>query len=68
MELRSPAIQQFVRARPMIDCAQCGDRLFAPDWSEYLDGRRVRHLWSCETCGYSFETIVCFPGTEARKD
>ena len=62
MELRSPANRKFGFARPVIDCAQCGERIFVPDWSEYLDDCRVRHLWACEACGYSFETTARFPG------
>jgi ribosomal protein L37AE/L43A len=31
-----------------------------PEWSEYVDERRVRHLWQCDACGYAFETIVCY--------
>lgn len=46
--------------RPMIECAQCGDQLFLPEWSEHLDGSSVRHLWQCEACGYSFETTVVY--------
>jgi len=42
-------------------CAQCGDALFAPEWSEYLDDRHIRHLWSCDDCGYEFETLVRYP-------
>ena len=61
MELRSPAGRKFAHARPMIDCAQCGEQIFAPDWSEYLDDHKVRHLWACEACGYRFETIARFP-------
>jgi hypothetical protein len=45
---------------PMTECAQCGEHLFAPEWSEYVDDRRVRHLWQCEDCGYTFETIISF--------
>jgi ribosomal protein L37AE/L43A len=61
MELRSPTVLRYARARPVIECAQCGEQIFAPDWSEYLDDRRVRHLWGCEACGYRFETIARFP-------
>ena len=57
---RPSDITEFLRSRPIIECAQCGERLFVPEWSEFLDERRVRHLWQCEPCGYSFETIVCF--------
>jgi hypothetical protein len=41
-------------------CPQCNDWLLAPDWSEYLNKRCVRHTWSCEACGYAFETSVFF--------
>jgi len=46
-------------------CPQCGEWLLAPTWSEYLDERCVRHTWSCEACGYEFETSVFFPATAA---
>ena len=39
-------------------CAQCGALIVAPEWSEYLSERRVRHLWSCEDCEYQFESTV----------
>lgn len=42
-------------------CAQCGQPIFMPEWSEYLQDHRVRHLWSCEGCDYKFETLVYFP-------
>ena len=42
-------------------CAQCGVRLAAPIWVEHLDERQVRNLWSCEACGYEFESTVFFP-------
>jgi transcription elongation factor Elf1 len=44
--------------RPVIECAQCGEHLFSPEWSEHVDSRRVRHLWECEACGYAFETTI----------
>ncbi len=46
-------------------CPQCTGWLLAPDWSEYLDDRRVRHTWSCDSCGYQFETAVMFPAAAA---
>jgi ribosomal protein L37AE/L43A len=49
-------------------CAQCGAELIAPIWAEHLDERHVRKLWSCEACGYQFETSVYFPlSNEARR-
>ena len=51
-------IARFARSRPVIECAQCGERIYIPEWSECLDGCRVRHLWQCDACGTSFETTV----------
>jgi ribosomal protein L37AE/L43A len=31
-----------------------------PEWSELVDERRMRHLWTCDACGYQFETTVRF--------
>lgn len=45
-------------------CPQCGSWLLAPDWSEHLSERCVRHSWSCEACAYQFETAVFFPELE----
>ena len=42
----------------LLPCAQCGDPLVAPQWSEHVSERCVRHLWSCEACGYEFETSI----------
>jgi hypothetical protein len=39
-------------------CAQCGEVMHLPEWSEYLNQTSIRHLWKCEGCGYTFETIV----------
>jgi len=42
------------------NCPQCSEALLAPEWSEYVTDRCVRHSWSCEACGYQFETAVYF--------
>ena len=55
-----PVTSRPFDARPVNECAQCRETIFLPEWSEYLDARRVRHLWECEACGYKFETLVCF--------
>jgi len=47
-------------------CPQCSAWLLAPDWSEHLTERCVRHTWSCETCGCGFETAVFFPAVDRR--
>ena len=62
MELRAASPRkQTIRGRLQNYCAQCGETIFLPEWSEYLDRNRVRHLWECEACGYKFETLVSFP-------
>jgi ribosomal protein L37AE/L43A len=61
MELKISSSQSNRPSRPVNECAQCREVIFLPEWSEYLDARRVRHLWECEACGYKFETLVCFP-------
>ena len=59
MEL-SRDMSYFARSRPVIECAQCGERIYIPEWSECVDESRVRHLWRCDACGTSFETSVRF--------
>ena len=60
MELRTASPRKYDHTRPVNLCAQCGETIFLPEWSEYLDRHRVRHLWECEACGYKFETLVSF--------
>ena len=60
MELHARGRSRFARPRPQIECAQCGEKLFVPEWSEFVDPLRVRHLWTCDACGYAFETTVRF--------
>jgi DNA-directed RNA polymerase subunit RPC12/RpoP len=50
--------ERFARSRPPIECAQCGERIFMPEWSEWVDSSQIRHLWRCEACDYCFETTV----------
>ena len=58
MAFHSRTIPVTLPPRPMIECAQCGEQIFVPEWSEHVDDRRVRHLWQCEDCGYAFETTI----------
>ena len=61
MELRSRNSHPLVQSQPIAPCAQCGHTLFAPEWSEYIDDCRIRHLWCCDRCDYKFETLVRYP-------
>ena len=60
MDLHTRGAAKSPRHRAQIACAQCGESLFMPEWSELVDDRRVRHLWQCDACGYAFETTVRF--------
>lgn len=61
MHLRPPSVRSMQSTRPIVECAQCFERIYAAEWSEYIDDRHLRHLWACEACGYRFETLVKFP-------
>jgi C4-type Zn-finger protein len=52
---KAAAGAQFFRSN---SCPQCGDKLLAPEWSEHVNERCIRHFWSCEACGYEFESSV----------
>jgi ribosomal protein L37AE/L43A len=39
-------------------CTQCGVTIIAARWSEHVNERRIRNFWSCDECGYEFETEV----------
>ena len=43
---------------PVIKCGKCGELLIAPDYSEFVDEYRVRHIWTCVPCDYSFEATI----------
>jgi transposase len=40
------------------ECLRCGEMMFLPEWSGYLDRHRIQQLWECEACGYKFKTLV----------
>src|SRR3974377_1146972 len=52
---------------PVIQCAQCGGAIVAPEWSEHRSERCVRNVWSCE-CGYRFEHTVYFFAPKIQPD
>ena len=39
-------------------CTECDQVVIAPDRSEYVGSREVRHLWSCGNCGHKIEMMV----------
>ena len=57
-----------MRSEPVIECAQCGGAIVAPEWSEHRSERSVRNVWSCEACGYRFEQTVYFSSPKIQAD
>jgi hypothetical protein len=50
-------------------CAQCGELMIAPEWSEYSeDARHISNLWSCTNCSCLFETEALVPADAEAKD
>jgi hypothetical protein len=49
-------------------CVKCGERLIAPEWSEFVTERLILNLWACTSCGDRFETPACtaVPGEPAN--
>jgi hypothetical protein len=43
-------------------CAQCGQPIAAPQWTEN-GPRRISYLWRCEACDYKFEAIAFYDAT-----
>ena len=39
-------------------CPRCDDVMFASTAAEFVSQSRVRHQWSCESCGHEFSTSV----------
>ena len=57
-----------MRSQPVIECAQCGCAIVAPEWSEHRSERCVWNVWFCEACGYQFEHIVYFSAPKIQPD
>jgi predicted RNA-binding Zn-ribbon protein involved in translation (DUF1610 family) len=41
-------------------CINCGDAMIAATASKYVSERCVRNSWSCDVCGFAFETAATF--------
>lgn len=39
-------------------CTECDELVIAPELSEYVGKREVRHFWCCENCGHKLEMMV----------
>lgn len=58
MTLQSAAIVSTPRPLGMRACPRCCQLIVAPDASEFVSEEKVRHVWSCDSCGHEFATSV----------
>ena len=42
-------------------CPRCGDRLIAPEVTEFIEGGTIQHYWICDSCGEESQTSVTPP-------
>jgi hypothetical protein len=57
-------VKRSQRLGVFYQCAQCGAPVIAETLSEYVGERPARNVWSCDACGYHFETASCVPKIE----
>jgi hypothetical protein len=46
-----------------IQCVRCDHEIIAPQKSEFLDDKVIRHLWHCPRCHARFESFPRFPAS-----
>jgi ribosomal protein L37AE/L43A len=56
---RAPGVEGA--GQPLQSCPNCAAYIIAATWSEQVSERCVRDVWSCESCGFEFETSAYFP-------
>jgi hypothetical protein len=44
--------------KPLHLCPNCNAYIIAATWSECVNDRCVRNVWSCDVCGFEFETAA----------
>jgi hypothetical protein len=44
-----------IKKQTIREVAMATAGIVAPEWSEYVGKRKVRHFWSCENCGHEIE-------------
>ena len=47
--------------KPLHLCANCSACIIAATRSERVSERCVRNVWSCDACGFEFETAAYLP-------
>jgi transcription elongation factor Elf1 len=58
MTLQSAEMISAPRSFGMRNCPHCWQVVVAPDASEFVSEEKVRHFWSCDSCGHEFATSV----------
>ena len=51
---------QGANLTPLHICPNCAAYVVAATWSERVSDRCVRNVWSCDVCGFEFETAATF--------
>src|ERR1700736_1338118 len=54
-------VPSAVAAFYMPPCPRCGEQVLAPHIVTFRADDAIRHHWSCDDCGYEFETRIKLP-------
>lgn len=58
MTLHTATLVPEARPFGMRPCTHCDEWVVAPEASEFMGNGKIRHIWSCDSCGHQFETTV----------
>ena len=58
LQTPGPLAYEFRRYLERPSCPRCGDTLVAAESSVLVERGHIRHAWSCDGCGYDFETAI----------
>lgn len=49
-----------------VGCPKCREQMVAPELTEFVDSREIRHHWLCDACGAQFCTALSMPEAAAE--
>jgi uncharacterized protein with PIN domain len=58
---RSPEFSAFSRSFSGQRCPHCGDRMIAPEVTEFVEGGIIQHFWVCDDCGQESRSFIVSP-------
>jgi len=64
MEECTPAFSACLAGN--VGCPDCGGRMVAPELTEFVAAREIRHHWLCDICGHAFCTALPLPEAAAE--